>query len=169
MTDRNKVILLPLIVTGLVLFATALSLLLSYRTAVEQERERPLEAARSEARLIEVMYSHEQQLAAEPGAMPGDPAAATLNQLSAAHARFAGFGETGEYTLGLLENQQIVFLSATVISTWRIRACSRMGFWPNRCAGRSPGIREPWWASTTGENRSWRPTSRSPGRAGGWW
>jgi PAS domain S-box-containing protein len=110
MTDRNKVILLPLIVTGLVLFATALSLLLSYRTAVEQERERLLEAARSEARLIEVMYSHEQQLAAEPGAMPGDPAAATLKQLAAAHARFPGSGATGKYTLARRAGERIVFL-----------------------------------------------------------
>ena len=110
MTDCNKVILLPLIVTGLALFATALSLLLSYRTAVEQERERLLEAARSEARLIEVMYSHEQQLAAEPGAMPGDPAAATLKQLAAAHARFPGSGATGKYTLARRAGERIVFL-----------------------------------------------------------
>ena len=110
MTDRNKVILLTLIVTGLVLFATALSLTLSYRTAVEEERERLLEAARSEARLIEAIYSHDQQLAANPGAMPGGPAAATLKQLTTAHASFHGFGATGEYTLARREGDRIVFL-----------------------------------------------------------
>ena len=110
MTDRNKIMLLILVVTGLVLFATALSLTLSYRTAVEQERERLLEATRSKARLIEAMYSYEQQFAADPGAMPRDSTDAVLHQLTTAHASFRGFGATGEYALARREGERIIFL-----------------------------------------------------------
>jgi PAS domain S-box-containing protein len=110
MTDRHKVIQLILVVTGLVLFATALSVFISYRTAFGEERERLLEAARSEARMIEAMFDFEQQFAGQLGAAHGDVASAILNQLTTAHSHFPGFGATGEYTLARREGDQIVFL-----------------------------------------------------------
>ena len=110
MTDRNKVILLILVVTALVLFATALSLLLSYRTTFEIQRDRLVETARSEARLIEAMFAHEQQYSGLLTGDHGDAAAAVLSQLTAAHSRFPGFGSTGEYTLARRDGDRIVFL-----------------------------------------------------------
>jgi len=109
-TDRNQVLLLILVVTSLVLFATVLALGISYHAALEGQRERLLESVQSEARLIEAMYRHEHHFANQLDSSHGDAAAATLNQLTEAHSHFAGFGDTGEYTLARAEQGQIVFL-----------------------------------------------------------
>ncbi len=109
-TDRKQVLLLILVVTSLVLFATVLALTISYRAALKGQRERLVESVQSEARLIEAMYRHEHHYSGQVNAPHGDAAEATLRQLTEAHAHFAGFGETGEYTLARAEQGQIVFL-----------------------------------------------------------
>jgi len=105
-TDRIKVIIISLVFTGLVLFATALSLYISYQTAFEQERIRLHEAAQSQARLIEVIYNR--SLEDHKSATHADDS--TLAQLRSAHARFTGFGTTGEFTLARRNQDQILFL-----------------------------------------------------------
>ena len=109
-TDRKQVLLLILVVTSLVLFATVLALTISYRAALKGQRERLVESVQSEARLIEAMYRHEHHYSNQVDPGHGDAAEATLRQLTEVHAHFAGFGETGEYTLARGEQGQIVFL-----------------------------------------------------------
>ncbi|AMV73597.1 hypothetical protein JCM30471_20140 [Desulfuromonas carbonis] len=109
-TDRKQILLLIFTVTSLVLFATVLALTISYRAAREGQRERLRELVSSEARLIETLYRYEHHSSNPINASYGDAAEAALHQLREAHAQFAGFGETGEFTLARIEQGQIVFL-----------------------------------------------------------
>lgn len=106
MTERMRLLLLVLIMTVVATVTGGITIYLLYRTAFDQAGQRLVEAARSQARLIESIARHEQ------GA-DGDAAGAvepTLAQLRDAHARYEGFGETGEFTLARRESESIVFL-----------------------------------------------------------
>ncbi len=110
MSDRGKVLLLMAIMTGLVLVATVMSLLVLFRTAFEGQRARLVETVQSEARLIEAMLRHEKHYAGSLPAGHDDTFQSTLNQLVDAHSQFAGFGQTGEFVLGKRQGDDIVFL-----------------------------------------------------------
>lgn len=79
-----------------------------YVQHLDRERARLRVTAQSQARLIEAVadFDLEHQV---PG-FQGDTFGATLSQLKDAHARFEGFGATGEFTLARLEDGKIVFL-----------------------------------------------------------
>jgi PAS domain S-box-containing protein len=78
-----------------------------YRAAFEQQRERLVETAQSQARLMEAVARFDAQHSED---VPGGGYEATLFQIREAHEQFKGFGETGEFTLAELEGDQIVFL-----------------------------------------------------------
>jgi PAS domain S-box-containing protein len=88
--------------------AVLIALLTLYRVALEQQRERLVETAQSQARLIEAMDRYHMHDDGE--IVTGEVSEATLNQVRDAHERFKGFGETGEFTLAMLEGDQIVFV-----------------------------------------------------------
>jgi PAS domain S-box-containing protein len=81
-----------------------------YETSFEQQQERLLASAQSQARLIEavakfdVLHQEKYQHHYE------DPADATLSQIIDAHKHYVGFGNTGEFTLARREGDNIVFL-----------------------------------------------------------
>ncbi len=108
MSERTRVLLSILIMAGTTTCVTAIAILSLYRVSFEQQRERLVETAQSQARLMEAVGRfgaiHNQ------GAVPGGAFEATLEQIRDAHANFRGFGDTGEYTLARLEGDQIVFL-----------------------------------------------------------
>ena len=91
-----------------VVFVTLVSIWFLYSAAVKQQTTRLVEVAQSQARLIETMKEY---ASVNLGDSSGDTSAQiALAQLVQAHAKFEGFGETGEFTLGKIDGGKIVFL-----------------------------------------------------------
>lgn len=112
MSGRFRVFVLILVMTLVVVCVAGVELYVLYRTAFEQQQERLIETAQSQARLLEAMLRHEEEEVSDHGewATHAEPLASTLDQVRDAHRRFRGFGETGEFTLARLEHDRIVFL-----------------------------------------------------------
>ena len=107
MSPRNRIFLLIMIMSAIVVTVESITIGLLYQTAFEQERLRLVETAKSQARLIEAVARFDEVYSAD---FPSGARQATLNQIQDAHSRYQGFGETGEFTLSKKENNQIVFL-----------------------------------------------------------
>ena len=106
-TERRRILLISIAVLVVVsLAATGAALVALYRASFEQQRARLTEVARGRARIIEAVARFDQRHTS----YPQGSAAATMSQISEAHQNFAGFGETGEFTLARLEDDAIVFL-----------------------------------------------------------
>jgi hypothetical protein len=107
MSAKKRVFLLIAIMASISLSIEAVTIALLYRAAMNEERSRLVESARSQARLIEAIarfdmkYSSDYPLGAEE---------ATLSQVIDAHNQYEGFGETGEFTLSKKQGDEIVFL-----------------------------------------------------------
>ncbi len=105
-TQKQRWVLI-LIMTGVGLVMTLVSIFVLYQTAYEEERRRLVEVAQSQARLMEAVarfdmkYSHN---------YPEGTEAATLSQFIEAHKKFEGFGKSGEFLLARKKENQIVFL-----------------------------------------------------------
>jgi PAS domain S-box-containing protein len=97
-----------LIMATATLLVSAISIIGLYNTAIEQHRLRLVEIVNSQARLIESVAKFDSQYSA--GDHPQGAQAATLDQVAAAHRRFKGFGESGEFALARREGDQIVFI-----------------------------------------------------------
>jgi PAS domain S-box-containing protein len=111
MTDRKRWLLQILIMTTVAIGVGGLILFALYDTAIDQERERLVETAQSQARLIEAMARHDKRYMVFVSAPEKEnPFEITLKQIRDAHNQFEGFGETGEFTLAKREGNQIVFL-----------------------------------------------------------
>ncbi len=80
-----------------------------YLAAFQEQEQRLLETARSRARLIEAVVSHETNQKIRYGHNE-DIFDIVLAQMVEAHRNFEGFGETGEFTLAEFRNGQIYFL-----------------------------------------------------------
>jgi signal transduction histidine kinase len=78
-----------------------------YTAAIDEEKERLVETAKSQARLIEAVARFDSIYSKD---YPAGPEAATLSQIVDGHSRYAGFGRTGEFTLARREGENIVFL-----------------------------------------------------------
>jgi len=91
-------------VTIIVEFVTIAML---YRTAINEERARLVETAKSQARLIEAIARFDALYSKD---YPNGPKEATLSQIADAHNHYKGFGKTGEFTLSKKEGDKIVFL-----------------------------------------------------------
>ena len=107
MAVRNRIFLLILIMTLVSLIVGGIAIVLMYRAALEENRARLVETVQSQARLIEAMARFDTTYHQD---YPVGAAEATLSQIRAAHERYAGFGETGEFTLARLDGDQMVFL-----------------------------------------------------------
>jgi PAS domain S-box-containing protein len=95
------VLILVLVAVGVVVTAN-LSL---YRVALHQQRQRLVEIAESQARLIESLARMTRE-----NESPEDAEEVTIRQIADAHRRFTGLGATGELTLARSEGESIVFL-----------------------------------------------------------
>lgn len=87
-------------VTGVLMLA----IWLLYEVGLEQQRQRLVESAQSNARLIEAIAEHE----AGDKKQPQDDS--TLEQVTRAHSTFQGFGNSGEFVLAKQQGNQIEFL-----------------------------------------------------------
>ncbi len=111
MGERKRLFLLVLIMTIVSLVVAGIAVYVLYGTAFEQQRERLVEAAQSQARLIEAIARFDVAHAkTNPESYPGGPAVATLSQIIDAHGHYRGFGETGEFTLARRAGDNIFFL-----------------------------------------------------------
>lgn len=96
MNDRKRFFLLILIMTGVSLVVGGIAIVFLYRAALDETRQRLVETAQSQARLIEAVARFDQKWSSD---FPEGSVAATLRQITDAHERYRGFGETGEFTL----------------------------------------------------------------------
>lgn len=108
MTDRQRLLVLLVVMAAVGLAAVGLSLWLLYSAAFDEQRSSLVEIAQSQARLIEAVARFDTVHSQD--ADPRGAAAATLAQVIDAHAHYRGFGETGEFTLARREEDDIVFL-----------------------------------------------------------
>ena len=92
----------------IVLGIMSASIWVLYSTALNAERARLSEAAQSQARLIEAITRFNNQENISKG--PEHAFDATLTQVTDAHEKYKGFGETGEFTLAQRQYDNIVFL-----------------------------------------------------------
>jgi len=106
--EKKRIFLLVFIMATVALTVGGIAIFLLYRAAFDEQRARLLGTARSRARLMEAVARFNARHS--DGDVPGGAFAATLTQVREAHARFEGFGETGEFTLAKREGDQIVFL-----------------------------------------------------------
>ena len=104
----TRILFLILIMSAVSLAATTTAIIALYEAAFAEQRERLIETVRSRARMIEAVARFDS--AYSSGRIPGGAIEATLSQIREAHRNFAGFGETGEFTLAKRMGDQIVFL-----------------------------------------------------------
>ncbi len=107
MTERKRVVCLVLIMAGVSLIVGGIAIVMLYHVAIEQTRERLVETAESQARLIEAVARFDADYSND---YPEGSEAATLSQIVDAHDHYKGFGESGEFTLARREGNEIVFL-----------------------------------------------------------
>ncbi len=107
MTERARVLVLVLIMTMSLLLVTSITIGILYHAAFEEEKQRLVETAQSQARMIEAVARYDALHSAD---LPGGGASATLQQVVDAHREYEGFGKTGEFTLARREGDDIVFV-----------------------------------------------------------
>jgi PAS domain S-box-containing protein len=111
MGERKRLFLLILIMTTVSMVVAGITVYVLYDTSFEQQQERLVETAQSQARLIEAVArfdaAHER---IDPESYPGGATVATLSQIIDAHSHYRGFGETGEFTLARRAGDDIFFL-----------------------------------------------------------
>ena len=108
MGAKSRVLLLVLVMTSVAMAVGGIALFVLYRAAFEQERVRLTELAKSQSQLVEAVARFNAKYSRK--GFPGGAFAATLMQISDAHARLEGFAQTAEFTLAKREGDQIVFL-----------------------------------------------------------
>lgn len=107
MPDAKRILLLIGVLVVVTLSVAGVSIALLYGRAIQEERSRLTETAKSQARLIESVARFD---AAYSQAYPEGPVTATIRQILDAHEQYQGFGDTGEFTLARREGDDIVFL-----------------------------------------------------------
>jgi len=107
MVERKRILVLILIMAIGSFLVAGMAIWILYEAAFDEERSRLIEAAKSQARLIEAIARHDRKYATEH---QGAWQEATLSQVEAAHREYEGFGETGEFVLAKREGGFIVFL-----------------------------------------------------------
>lgn len=107
MTERKRLYLLILVMSVVALIVSGITMSVLYRAAMRQERDRLMESAQSQARLIEAVARFD---AVQSADFPQGSVAATISQVVDAHKHYKAVGETGEFTLARREKDQIVFL-----------------------------------------------------------
>ena len=107
MRQRNRILWLMCIMATASLTIGGITIVLLYRTAFDEGRARLVEAAQSQARLIEAMARFD---ATYSNSYPEGAREATISQIVDAHNSYTGFGETGEFTLAKHDGDYIVFL-----------------------------------------------------------
>ena len=107
MSERKRIFILILLMALSCLFVAGITITSLYQAAISEQRERLVETAQSQARLIEAVARFDEKYSKD---YPEGPEVATLSQIIDAHEHYAGFGKTGEFTLSKKEGDNIIFL-----------------------------------------------------------
>jgi len=107
MGEKKRIFSLIFIMATSSLIVAGVAITMLYRTAFKEEQARLVETAQSQARLIEAVARFDEKYSKD---YPEGSEAATLSQITDAHEHYAGFGNTGEFTLSKKEEDNIVFL-----------------------------------------------------------
>ena len=107
MGEKKRIFSLIFIMAASSLIVAGVAITMLYRTAFKEEQARLVETAQSQARLIEAVARFDEKYSKD---YPEGSEAATLSQITDAHAHYTGFGNTGEFTLSKKEEDNIVFL-----------------------------------------------------------
>ncbi len=102
--ERKRLHFLILLVATVALIVCASAVYALYQAALRQQEQQLAEMVKSQARLIEAMFRHEQN--------ERHTRAEIFDQIRDAFAPNAGFGETGGFMLARREGDRIVFLSS---------------------------------------------------------
>lgn len=105
---RLKPFLLVSIMAAVVAVVSAATFALLYQTALDQQKARLVEMAKSRAQFIQAVARFDTQYSRDDH--PEGAIGATLGQVREAHRHFSGFGDSGEFTLAKREGDNIVFL-----------------------------------------------------------
>jgi PAS domain S-box-containing protein len=108
MTNRQRLLVLLMVMATVGLTAMGLSLWLLYSAAFDEQRSSLVEIARSQAGLIEAVARFDTLHSQNTN--PGGAGDATLSQVIDAHAHHQGFGKSGEFTLARRDGDDILFL-----------------------------------------------------------
>jgi signal transduction histidine kinase len=108
MNERNRIIVLISIMTGISLIITGFTIFSLYRTSFHEEEKRLVETVESQARFIEAMarFDAVNSISYNPGGALG----ATLTKISEAHNNYEQTGMTMEITLAERKGEWISFL-----------------------------------------------------------
>ncbi len=113
MNYRKRFLSLFLLMVSSVLITVCSTVYLLYNVTLNQQKQRLQESAQSRARIVEALVDyHIGELRTKSGDLFDiqESLSLTLQQLLTAHQRFRGFGETGEFTLARLDEDQMIFL-----------------------------------------------------------
>jgi PAS domain S-box-containing protein len=108
MSNRKRVFFLILIMTLSSLFVAGITVFSLYRAAISEQRERLVETAQSQARLIEAIARFDAASVKSDG--PESARAATLTKIIEAHLNYEQSGRTMEFTLAERKGDSIIFL-----------------------------------------------------------
>ena len=108
MSNRKRVLILILIMALSSLFVAGITIFSLYQAAISEERERLVETAQSQARLIEAVARFDAASGNYDG--PDSARAATLIKIIEAHMNYEQSGRTMEFTLAERKGDSILFL-----------------------------------------------------------
>jgi signal transduction histidine kinase len=107
MSGRKRMFFLIVIMIVTCSIVAGASMWILYETAFEVQRQRLIETAQSQARIVEAVARFDAIYSKD---YPHGTTAATLSQITDAHKNYTGFGNTGEFTLARATGDNIVFL-----------------------------------------------------------
>jgi PAS domain S-box-containing protein len=107
MKSIKNFVLLGLIMVLVALCVGGYTIITVHNFHTEEERKRLVEIVQSRARLIEEVARFDLKYSRD---FPHGSEEATISQIRNAHDKFKGFGETGEFTLARLVDDQISFI-----------------------------------------------------------
>ena len=115
MSNRKRVFILILIMALSSVTVAGITIFSLYRAAISEERERLVEIAQSQARLIEAVARFD--AASGRSGRLENARAATLSQIIEAHQNYEQSGRTMEFTLAERKGNLIIFCYGTDTAT----------------------------------------------------
>ena len=116
MTEHKRLYLLISIMTGVSLLVGGIAIYVLYQAAMDEERDRLMESAQSQARLIEAIARFD---AVESADFPEGSSAATISQIVDAHKNFKGLARPESSLSRVVKGSRSYFCSVIVIMIWK--------------------------------------------------
>ncbi|MBF0339422.1 MAG: PAS domain S-box protein [Magnetococcales bacterium] len=110
--ETARMLLMMAIMAAVGLLMSGVAIVILYDTSFTQSGQRLRQTVESHARMIEAITRNEMTHLSAHGVAfdPADLEETVMRQVREAHHRFKGFGETGEFTMGKMDGENIVFV-----------------------------------------------------------